>query len=279
MVKYNRHLVQVLLAMLTNGYWSGFVTGRIYTGPLKNACVPGLNCYSCPGAFGSCPVGSLQAVAADRKYDFSFYIAGFLALTGLMLGRLVCGWLCPFGLIQEILHKIPSPKFRVKGSWLKLTYLKYAVLVVFVILLPVLWVNALGMGEPTFCKYICPAGTLEAGIPLVLLNQELRPALGFLFNWKLFLLILTLFFSVILFRPFCRFICPLGAIYALFNSISFYQLNIDGTSCIQCGNCSQVCKMDVDVYLHPNHPECIRCGDCIRACPNHAIQSGFRIHM
>jgi len=113
LAKYKRRLVQLFSAVLTNSYWPGFTTGKIYSGAIKNACVPGLNCYSCPGALGACPIGSLQAVAADRKYDFSFYIAGFLALTGLVLGRLVCGWLCPFGLIQELIYKIPSPKFRV----------------------------------------------------------------------------------------------------------------------------------------------------------------------
>jgi len=200
-------------------------------------------------------------------------------LTGLVFGRFVCGWLCPFGFIQELLHRIPSPKFRVSGRWFKLIYLKYAILFIFVILLPVLWVNSLGMGSPTFCKYICPAGTLEAGIPLVLLDPTLRPVLGYLFTWKLALLILTVFSSVLWFRPFCRFICPLGAIYALFNSISLYRMQINDIRCTRCASCSKSCKMDIDVYLYPNHPECIRCGDCVKACPNQAIESGFRIPM
>ncbi len=279
MVNFNRKMVQFITALSTNSYWHGFATGRIYQGELKKVCIPGLNCYSCPGALGSCPIGSLQAVAADIKYSFSFYIAGILMLTGLILGRFVCGWLCPFGLIQELLHKLPSPKFRLSRGWLQLKYLKYAVLLIFVLLLPALWGNRLGMGSPTFCQYICPAGTLEAGIPLVLLDPTLRSALGLLFSWKMSLLILTVLLSVMLFRPFCRFICPLGAIYALFNPISLYRLQIDEMRCTKCASCSRSCQMDIEVYKNPNDPECIRCGDCVANCPNGAIKSGLSINM
>lgn len=275
MANPKRRLTQIFTAVLTNGYWPGFASGRIYRGELKKVCVPGLNCYSCPGALGSCPIGSLQAVAADIKYSFSFYISGFLVFIGLLLGRFVCGWLCPFGLVQELLYKIPSPKFRLGPRWIQLKYLKYAFLLIFVLLLPALWLNHLGMGSPTFCKYICPAGTLEAGLPLVMLDPTLRSALGFLFNWKLLLLVLTIGLSIFIFRPFCRFICPLGAVYALFNPISLYHLQIDGMRCTQCASCTRSCLMEIEVYQHPNDPECIRCGDCIKACPNQVIKSGF----
>ena len=116
---------------------------------MKKFCVPGLNCYSCPGALGSCPIGSLQAVIAGRSFDFSFYVAGFLIMVGAVCGRFVCGWLCPFGLLQDLLHKIPVPlKLRkLPGDkWLK--YLRYVVLVLFVVLLPLLVVDIVGQGKP-----------------------------------------------------------------------------------------------------------------------------------
>lgn len=267
----------MLAAVATNSYFKGFVNGKIYKGSSKRICVPGLNCYSCPGALGACPIGALQAVISDTKYKFSYYIIGFLIFIGAILGRLVCGFLCPFGLIQEVIHKIPSPKYRISKGFQKFKYLKYGVLLVFVVLLPMFWVNELGMGSPTFCKFICPAGTLEAGIPLLFLNKSLRFAIGFLYTWKVIILIITVILSIILFRPFCKFLCPLGAIYAFFNPISMYRLNVDSHKCTRCGICSSKCKMDVEVYKKPNSMECIRCLECISNCPHNAISSKISI--
>lgn len=277
MVSFKRSLVQVASSLITNGYFSGFLKGNIYRGNLKKVCVPGLNCYSCPGALGSCPIGSLQAVCGSINYTFSLYVIGFLMLFGTLMGRLICGWLCPFGLIQELLHKIPLPKLRTGQKTSNLKYLKYVILLVFVFILPAFWVNGAGIGDPAFCKYICPAGTLEGGIPLVLLNETLRSALGFLFIWKLALLVITIIFSILIFRPFCRFICPLGAIYAVFNAISLYRLEVDADRCTRCGTCLKTCKMGVKLYEHPNDPECIRCLDCINTCPQNAISGKYTL--
>ncbi|GAA0079263.1 4Fe-4S binding protein [Clostridium sp. CTA-5] len=267
-----RKLVQIITLISTNGYLKGFFEGHIYKGKTKSICVPGLNCYSCPGALGSCPIGSLQAVIADMKFKFSSYVVGFLALIGITMGRFVCGWLCPFGLIQELLYKIPLPKLKLSKKFDVLKYLKYLILILFVILLPMFWVNEVGIGKPTFCKYICPAGTLEGGIPLVLLDNSLKSAIGFLFTWKVTLLIITIILSIIIFRPFCKFICPLGAIYSLFNPISIYRFEIDKGACTNCGACSRKCKMNVTVNKNSNSLECIRCGECKGVCPHNAIK-------
>ena len=158
--------VQIVFTAVTNGYLLGFLRGRIYTGPTKAACVPGLNCYSCPGALGSCPIGSLQAVLGSRDYKFSFYAVGFLLFFGSLFGRFVCGWLCPFGLVQDLLYKIPLFKKRKNLPGHKvLIWAKYVILVLFVILLPLLVVDFTGQGDPWFCKYICPSGTLAIASP------------------------------------------------------------------------------------------------------------------
>ncbi len=208
--------VQVLFTALTNGYALGFLKGKIYTGPLKNICVPGLNCYSCPGALGSCPIGSLQAVLGSKNYRVSFYLIGFFMIVGALLGRFVCGWLCPFGLVQDLLHKIPLPGKRKNlpgHRWL--VYGKYVVLALFVFVLPLAVTDFLGQGSPWFCQYICPSGTLLAGIPLVLSNESLRSAAGLLYEWKLLLLAVFLLGSVAVYRPFCKYVCPLGAVYSV----------------------------------------------------------------
>ncbi|MCI8801374.1 MAG: 4Fe-4S binding protein [Lachnospiraceae bacterium] len=272
-----RKTVQALFAFTTNAHVQGFLKGTIYRGKLKNVCVPGLNCYSCPGALGACPIGAMQAVEGTTKYGFSMYVLGFLVFVGLLAGRFVCGWLCPFGLIQELLHKIPLRKIRVpKKVNAVLKWVKYFVLLIFVILLPILTVDSFGLSTPYFCKYICPAGTLEGGLPLLLLNKSLRTAVGFLFSWKLLILILVIAASIVIFRPFCRYLCPLGAFYSFFNSVSLYRYQIDSSKCIKCGKCSGSCKMDIDVCKKPNSPECIRCGACVRACPTGAISGTLK---
>lgn len=263
-----RKSIQIIWTILTNGFISGFIQGKIYTGGLKKLCLPGLNCYSCPGALGSCPIGSLQAVIGSREYKFSFYVAGFLVFVGAFVGRFVCGWLCPFGLFQGLLNKIP---FFVKIKTFKgdklLRKLKYIILAIFVILLPMLVVDVTGLGEPWFCKYLCTVGMLEGGIPLVVKNEALRSTIGFLYAYKGVILAITLLLSVIIYRPFCKYICPLGAIYSLFNRFSFVHISKDEDKCINCNKCNNSCKMNIDVKNNPNNPECIRCGKCISACP------------
>ena len=268
-----RHGVQALWALLTNSYLAGFVQGKIYRGSLKNLCVPGLNCYSCPGAVGSCPIGAMQAVIGSWNFKLAFYVAGFLMFVGALMGRFVCGWLCPFGLIQDLLYKVPFFKkiesFRGDKSARKL---KYVILVVFVILLPMFLVDILGQGAPYFCKLICPAGTLEGGIPLVLLNKSMRSAVGWLYAWKNVLLAVTVIFSVLIYRPFCKYICPLGAVYSVFNPVSVFRYRVDDEKCTGCGICAKVCKMQVNPVKNANHPECIRCGVCKASCPVKAIR-------
>ena len=211
--EWKRHGAQALWAFLTNSYLLGFVQGKIYKGKLKNLCVPGLNCYSCPGALGACPIGALQAVIGSWNFKFAFYAAGFLMFIGALCGRFVCGWLCPFGLFQDLLHKIPFPKkIRTFRGDRLLRKLKYVIFAVFVILLPLFLVDIIGQGQPYFCKLVCPAGTLEGGIPLVLLNRSMRSALGWLYAWKMVLLAVTVFLSIVIYRPFCKYICPLGAV-------------------------------------------------------------------
>lgn len=265
-----RGMIQAGATLLTNIHLPNFLKGGIYQGKGKAVCVPGLNCYSCPAASGACPIGSFQAVVGSSKFRFSYYITGFLILLGVLLGRFICGFLCPFGWFQELLHRIPTKKFSTK-KLKPLKYVKYAVLLVMVVLLPVFVTNDVGMGDPFFCKYLCPQGVLEGAIPLAAVNSGIRAALGVLFSWKLGILITVVILSVLFYRPFCKWLCPLGAFYALLNKVSLFGMKVDKHKCVSCGKCAKVCKMDVDVTKSPDHAECIRCGMCIRACPTNAV--------
>ena len=265
-----RGLFQAGATLLTNLHLPNFLKGSIYQGKGKAVCVPGLNCYSCPAASGACPIGSFQAVVGSSKFSFSYYITGFLILLGVLLGRFICGLLCPFGWLQELLHKIPTKKISTK-KLKPLTYIKYAVLLFMVILLPMLITNDVGMGDPFFCKYLCPQGVLEGAIPLAAVNSGIRAALGALFSWKLGILVTVILLSVLFYRPFCKWLCPLGAFYALLNKVSLFGMKVDKHKCVSCGKCAKACKMDVDVTKTPDHTECIRCGMCVRACPTKAV--------
>lgn len=270
-----RHIFQVLWAVITNSYLIGFVRGKIYQGKIKNICVPGMNCYSCPGAVAACPIGALQATIGSYEYKFAFYVAGFMILVGTFMGRFVCGWLCPFGLIQDLLNKIPLPsklKIRTFKGDRQLRWLKYGILLVFVILLPLYITDMIGQGYPWFCKLICPVGTLEGGIPLVLLNDAMRATVGWLYTWKNVILIVTILVSILIYRPFCKYICPLGAIYSLFNPVSILRYRVDSEKCVNCGACAKACKMGCDPVKNANSLECIRCGKCKNICPTHAVE-------
>lgn len=273
-----RKLTQSAALLLGNAYLPGFFKGEIYQGPTKQVCLPGLNCYSCPGALGACPLGSLQSSFADPRQRISFYVLGFLVLMGGIFGRFICGWLCPFGLFQEWLHKIPGRKIKPE-KYPRLhkimSRLPLVLLAILVIGLPAAGTLTGGYGSPWFCKVVCPSGTLMAGWPLLAANEGLRDLAGWLFGWKSLILVLTIAASVYIKRPFCRYVCPLGAIYGFFNKISLYRVQVDQELCIQCGKCTRQCPMSVPVPLQANTSGCIRCGECAAVCPTGAIHCGF----
>lgn len=263
-----RKLIQIASTFLYNLNITGLIEGRIFKGQTKNICVPGLNCYSCPMAISACTLGSLQNSLASPIFKFPFYVLGLLFLFAIVFGRLICGFLCPFGLIQELLYKIPTPKLKKNKVTYYLSYLKYIILAVFVIFIPLYFAQKNGLAIPGFCKYICPAGTLTAGLPLILKNSFLQESLGSLFILKLSILITILVASIFIFRPFCRFLCPLGAIYSLFNKYAIFGIKVDSSKCIGCNKCIEKCKMDI---RHVGDKECIECGECKKCCPTNAI--------
>jgi len=261
-VGFKRKYIQLISALVYNANIKGFSDGVLYYGNLKGLCVPGLNCYSCPGAIGSCPLGSLQNAVAVSGKRLPFYIIGTLLLFGVILGRTICGFLCPFGLIQELLHKIPTPKLKKSRYTAALSKMKYIILAVFVIILP------LTFKYPGFCKFICPAGTFEAGIPMYFANEQIAAMVGALFSWKVGLMAAILIGVVFVYRGFCRFICPLGAIYSFFNKVSIIGVCVDEHKCTECGRCVRECKMDIKKV---GDMECISCGECMKVCKEDAI--------
>ena len=265
---------QLGFILLINSYAKGFQSGQIFAGASKSICVPVLNCYSCPGALGACPIGALQTVLGRGR--FPFYVLGLMMAFGVVLGLAVCGLLCPFGLVQDLLQKIPLKKVTLpRRIDQALRWCKYVVLALLVILLPALVAVQKGVAPPFFCEFLCPAGTLGGALPLMATNPSLRALAGALFGRKFAVLVLIVFAAILIPRPFCRYLCPLGAFYSFFNGVSFYGITLEEARCTSCGRCAQVCPMGVDVRKSPNSAECIRCGQCSAACSTGAICQGF----
>lgn len=265
-LQIKRHLTQLCASILYNGKFFGVSANVLNTDKL---CVPGLNCQYCPGAIAGCPLGTLQSIFAGDFLRLPFYLIASILLFALLLGRIICGWLCPFGLFFDLLYKLPSPKLKKNNLTAKLTYLKYIIFAIFIVLIPGYMFFSKGQNFPAFCEELCPNGLINA-----VLMMATNTGFAFLYSdIKLVLALALIIASIFIFRPFCRFFCPLGAFYALFNKISAFAIQIDDSKCIGCNACQRTCLMDCQKV---GDRECIACGKCKNVCPTKAISLGVK---
>lgn len=225
---------------------------------LHSMCGPVFHCYACPLATFACPIGVLASFSA--LHIFPFIAVGLLVLAAAVFGSLICGWACPFGFLQDLLGKIPTPKFDLP-RWTG--HLRYAVLIGAVFLVPYFW----GKDHPLFICRFCPAGGLEAAAPSMV-SQALA---GLQIVWPnaLKLTILLLFLAAVFFvrRPWCRILCPLGAIFSLFNRVSAFFLRLNPDKCTHCERCHKLCEFGIEPEKSPNDLRCVRCLECTRCGP------------
>ncbi|KPK87518.1 hypothetical protein AMJ80_11930, partial [bacterium SM23_31] len=266
-----RRLIQVGFGLVfINSYIAVLWTKMLYNGPLRSVCVPVLNCHSCPTALFACPIGMMQYYAS--LHQFPFFVLGFIAFIGLVFGRAACGWLCPFGLVQDLMFKIKSVKYRIPRFF---SYFKYAFLAGLVLLLPFL------TGTHWFSR-LCPWGGITAAIPWVAWNPEhpltelpIVPegSVGEWFWIKMGIVAVFLLLFVLTKRPFCYTTCPLGAIFSFFNKYSLFKIEVD-EECTQCGLCRKKCAVNMLAYENANNPNCVECLECL-ACDNVKLRFNF----
>lgn len=252
---------------MVNPYIKNYLRPELYQGKLKNICVPSLNCWSCPAAAYSCPIGAIQNFVSYSKYLLSFYTIGTLALVMSLTGRFFCGFVCPFGLFQDLINKIPLKKIKIDTN--KSKYSQYFFLVVFVLFLP--WLT----GEPWFSK-ICPAGFYLASVPFIIADRSILNNMSYFFYIKTFIAMLFFYGSMKISRPFCQYVCPVGAIFELFRPFSFAGIKVDNNKCIKCKKCFRVCIMDASPYKSAYN--CVQCGKCVQECPTGALEIKYPIY-
>ncbi len=266
---------QTVSTTLANAYWRSIFVGSLYRGWSKGICFPGLNCYSCPMATMACPLGSLQQALASLRIlpkqaiTGVAYILGTILLFSLIFGRFVCGWICPFGFLQEIIYKIPY--FPKKSTPKSFRPIKYILLFFLIFVFPLSFIDATGYGKAWFCRFLCPAGTFEAGIFNLALHPGLRTLIGIIFYFKLFILAMILILCMIYLRFFCVVFCPLGAFYGLWQRFGLIKLKWEVKRCLDCKICEEICPIGLKIPQELDSKECIRCLKCLRICPAHAI--------
>ena len=234
-------------------------------------CHPVLSCHSCALAYFACPVGVFVHFAGHRV--FPLVALGTVLLVGVLAGRLLCGWVCPFGFLQDLLFRIKTRKFKLP-AWT--ANIKYGVLVLLVFTFPFL------LGEETslsFCR-ICPAAAAQVSLPAATASVFGGQGLAGIGAWSWVKLgVLVAVIAVVIFssRAFCKVLCPIGALLAPLNHISLWRVKPATENCIKCRRCDRKCPTAVAPsarILQREAPsrsaDCVVCHKCQAVCPQRA---------
>ena len=255
--------------------------------------------------FQSNIVGDAFTAMQLMFYDTVFpwlALASFL-ITGILVGKSLCGWVCPFGFIQDLIDFAKRQKTDVSPrTHESMVYVKYAILGIALFISVTFsaakvfkvhsnYESAFGIFVKMPFTTLSPAETLFSILPNGILNFKNAvmenptfdvlsgiATLSPLFWVQLFILGSVLVFAAYVPRSWCKYFCPHGAIMAILNRFSFLGLKRDLTKCAkaECRRCVEVCPMRVRILDLPwekfSDPECIYCLKCVDTCPNKAIK-------
>jgi ferredoxin-type protein NapH len=239
-------------------FWVQASFTLVWLDPLElrflGVCSPVFHCYSCPLATFACPIGVLANFSA--LHVFPFLAVGTLAIVGTMFGTVVCGWACPFGFLQDLVARIPTPKFRIPG-WMG--YTRYGVLLGLVLAIPFFF----GESHLLFICRLCPAGALEAAVPYSIQQSIAGKTLLWPSATKTVILLAFVLAMLFTWRPWCTIFCPLGAVYSLFNNFSLLFLRFQPKLCNDCELCRDLCKYHGPSERRGSDMRCIRCLECV----------------
>lgn len=230
---------------------------------LHTFCSPVFHCHSCPLATFACPIGVLANFSA--LHIFPFVAVGVLLIAGVSLGGFVCGWVCPFGFLQDLIGRIPTPKFHLPG-WTR--HIRFVVLLGLVLIVPYLW----GEKHSLFFCRLCPAGALEAAVPNTIQSAMAGQEVVWPTLAKSSILVAVLLAMLFTWRPWCTVLCPLGAIFSLCNLFSFVFIRVNKESCTDCNRCRSLCRYGGGPREIGGDMQCIRCLDCTK-CQSVTVSS------
>lgn len=231
---------------------------------MHSVCAPVFHCYACPLATFACPIGILAQFSA--LHMIPFIAIGTLILVGALLGSLICGWVCPFGLAQDLAAKVRTPRFKIP-RWMG--HFRYVVLGGAVLAIPYFF----GENHPLFFCKVCPAGFLEGAAP----GMAQAAVAGNPVVWpnalKIAVVAIVVAAAFVTIRPWCRVLCPLGVIFGFFNRFSVFSMHLDEHHCTKCGRCKTICRYGSEPDKSPNSDACLRCLECTDCRPG-ALTAG-----
>ena len=245
-------------------------------------------------------VGDAFTVLQQMLYEQTFPwlpIASFV-LIAVILGRSLCGWVCPFGFVQDLMMYVKKRHMQVSlRTHQSMIYVKYFFLGATLFVSGTLAASlAMGVGEsyeraigvfaPAPFNALSPSDTLFAILPRIILKAWYGVAVESLLAspllWvRLFILGAFLVLAAYVPRSWCRYACPHGALLAILNRFSFLGLKRDPVKCTKdgCRICVEVCPMKIRILELPwekfTDPECIYCLKCVDECPTKAIKPKF----
>jgi polyferredoxin len=166
-----------------------------------------------------------------------------LMLLSIISGRLFCEKICPVGLFQDLLSKIPFPvKIKSFKADKYLRCIKYVLRLFMVIL----YISS-RMVQEAEAATVSTQGTIIMVTAIFVIAAIMRK------------------------RFFCKYLCYFGALFGFCNKISLFKYHFDEKKCIPCDICVKNCEMNLEPHKTPNNLECIRCGKCKKVCPRNAI--------